>query len=173
MDEALCQCMNGYIPLASANYLCNCVNNWKYDCYRDCPCRERYRDLIKQCQTMHSSVGTGSLAYAVGSKVMDMRTSSKDDRKMEAKIERSSTSNDNNIEVGKCCERGTTCTGTENASQQESSNDWVDLVSLRGGARVAKEVLKSQYVFLYRRPWKGQSACSSRASSNADSTFKF
>ena len=41
--------------------------------------RERNRDLIKQCQMMHSSIGTGSLAYVVGSKVMDMRTSSKDE----------------------------------------------------------------------------------------------
>ncbi|GMJ08465.1 hypothetical protein like AT2G43490 [Hibiscus trionum] len=40
--------------------------------------RERYKDLIKQCQTMHSSIGTGSLAYPVGSKVMDMRTPSKE-----------------------------------------------------------------------------------------------
>ncbi|WOL14319.1 small G protein signaling modulator 1-like isoform X1 [Canna indica] len=40
--------------------------------------RERYEDLIKQCRTMHSSVGTGKLAYVVGSKVMDARTLSKD-----------------------------------------------------------------------------------------------
>ncbi|KAJ6841455.1 small G protein signaling modulator 1-like isoform X3 [Iris pallida] len=40
--------------------------------------RERYEDLVRQCQTMHSSIGTGSLAYVVGSKVMDMRTLSKD-----------------------------------------------------------------------------------------------
>ncbi|KAJ6806073.1 small G protein signaling modulator 1-like isoform X3 [Iris pallida] len=40
--------------------------------------RERYQDLVRQCQTMHSSIGTGSLAYVVGSKVMDMRTLSKD-----------------------------------------------------------------------------------------------
>ncbi|KAK8930941.1 hypothetical protein KSP39_PZI016097 [Platanthera zijinensis] len=39
--------------------------------------RERYDDLIRQCRTMHSSIGTGTLAYVVGSKVMDMRTSSK------------------------------------------------------------------------------------------------
>lgn len=39
--------------------------------------RERYDDLIRQCRTMHSSIGTGTLAYIVGSKVMDMRTSSK------------------------------------------------------------------------------------------------
>ncbi|CDY23369.1 BnaC04g48970D [Brassica napus] len=41
--------------------------------------RKRYNDLLKQCQTMHSSVGTGSLAYVVGSKVMDMRKSYRDE----------------------------------------------------------------------------------------------
>ena len=79
---------------------------------------------------MHSSVGTGSLAYVIGSKVMDMRTSSRDDRKTQSKIERLA-SNNNNIEVGKCCDRSITCTETANASQQESSNNWVELVSLR------------------------------------------
>ncbi|XP_061365144.1 uncharacterized protein LOC133308532 isoform X2 [Gastrolobium bilobum] len=92
--------------------------------------REHYSDLIKQCQAMHSSVGTGSLAYIVGSKVMDVRTSSKDERKMQAKVERS-TSNNNSIEVGKCCDRSINCTDAANTSQQESSNDWVDLGTLR------------------------------------------
>ncbi|GKV36292.1 hypothetical protein SLEP1_g44440 [Rubroshorea leprosula] len=32
---------------------------------------------------MHSSIGTGSLAYPVGSKVMDMGPSSKDERQRE------------------------------------------------------------------------------------------
>ncbi|XP_013692652.1 small G protein signaling modulator 1-like isoform X1 [Brassica napus] len=41
--------------------------------------RKRYNELLKQCQTMHSSVGTGSLAYVVGSKVMDMRKSYRDE----------------------------------------------------------------------------------------------
>ncbi|KAG5395771.1 hypothetical protein IGI04_017585 [Brassica rapa subsp. trilocularis] len=40
---------------------------------------KRYNELLKQCQTMHSSVGTGSLAYVVGSKVMDMRKSYRDE----------------------------------------------------------------------------------------------
>lgn len=40
--------------------------------------RERYDDLIRECQMMHSSVGTGMLAYVVGSKVMDVRTPPKD-----------------------------------------------------------------------------------------------
>lgn len=40
--------------------------------------RERYADLIKECQTMDPSVGTGTLAYAIGSKIMDTRTFLKD-----------------------------------------------------------------------------------------------
>lgn len=36
--------------------------------------REKYHYLIKQCQSMHTSIGTGELAYAVGSKLMDVRT---------------------------------------------------------------------------------------------------
>lgn len=49
-------------------------------------------DLIKQCQKMHSSVGTGTLAYVVGSKVMDMRTTSKENesRDADSKYERAS-----------------------------------------------------------------------------------
>ncbi|XP_057450941.1 uncharacterized protein LOC130742862 isoform X2 [Lotus japonicus] len=66
--------------------------------------REHYSDLVKQCQTMHSSVGTGSLAYVVGSKVMDMRTSSKLEREMK--------------EAAK-------------EGHHESSNGSVDLASLR------------------------------------------
>ncbi|KAK7272002.1 hypothetical protein RJT34_28322 [Clitoria ternatea] len=92
--------------------------------------REHYSDLIKQCQTMHSSVGTGSLAYVVGSKVMDMRTSSKDEWKMQEKIE-SSTYNDISSEAGKCCDRSIICTDAADASDWESSNNGVDLVSLR------------------------------------------
>lgn len=46
--------------------------------------RERYEELVRRCQSMHSSIGTGTLAYVVGSKVMDMRTSSKDDDAIEA-----------------------------------------------------------------------------------------
>ncbi|CAL4950823.1 unnamed protein product [Urochloa decumbens] len=36
--------------------------------------REKYHYLVKQCQSMHASIGTGELAYAVGSKLMDVRT---------------------------------------------------------------------------------------------------
>eukprot|EP00252_Welwitschia_mirabilis_P023006 TRINITY_DN6397_c0_g1_i2.p1 TRINITY_DN6397_c0_g1~~TRINITY_DN6397_c0_g1_i2.p1 ORF type:complete len:764 (-),score=149.21 TRINITY_DN6397_c0_g1_i2:208-2499(-) len=48
--------------------------------------RKRYKDLIEQCQLMHSSIGTGSLAYTVGSKVMDVRLGSKDNARKEAKM---------------------------------------------------------------------------------------
>lgn len=98
---------------------------------RNCPCRELYSDLVKQCQTMHSSVGTGSLAYVVGSKVMDMRTSSKDERQVQAKLERA-TSSDSNVKVGECCDnRNVICAEVANAGHHESYGDWVDLVSLR------------------------------------------
>ncbi|XP_054811976.1 uncharacterized protein LOC129313108 isoform X2 [Prosopis cineraria] len=92
--------------------------------------RERYRDLVTQCQMMHASVGTGSLAYIVGSKLMDMRTSSRDDWKMRAQVERS-TFNGNNFEGGICCDGDDKYTDAKNARQQETSSDWVDLVSLR------------------------------------------
>ncbi|CAO2174221.1 unnamed protein product [Urochloa humidicola] len=36
--------------------------------------REKYHYLVRQCQSMHTSIGTGELAYAVGSKLMDVRT---------------------------------------------------------------------------------------------------
>ncbi|XP_062190861.1 uncharacterized protein LOC133894620 isoform X2 [Phragmites australis] len=36
--------------------------------------REKYHYLIRQCQSMHASIGTGELAYTVGSKLMDVRT---------------------------------------------------------------------------------------------------
>ncbi|ESW22451.1 hypothetical protein PHAVU_005G155000 [Phaseolus vulgaris] len=91
--------------------------------------REHYSDLIKQCQTMHSSVGTGSLAYVVGSKVMDMRTFSKDRQKLQDDTEES-TCYDNNVEVEKCCDRSNICT-EEKASHWKSSDNGVDLVDLR------------------------------------------
>ncbi|XP_014521934.1 small G protein signaling modulator 1 isoform X3 [Vigna radiata var. radiata] len=92
--------------------------------------REHYRNLIKQCQAMHSSVGTGSLAYVVGSKVMDVRTFSKDGRKLQDNIEES-TCYDNNVEVGKCYDRSNISTEEAKASHCKSSNNGIELVSLR------------------------------------------
>jgi len=79
---------------------------------------------------MHSSIGTGSLAYVVGSKVMDVRTYSKDGRKLQDNIEES-TCYDNNVEVGKCYDRSNICTEEAKVSHWNSSNDGVELVSLR------------------------------------------
>lgn len=93
--------------------------------------RERYRDLIKQCQMMHSSIGTGSLAYVVGSKVMDVRALSKDDERRESKVEHSQASFDNTNKVENYCDRINSCTDTSYASQQESSSDSADLASVR------------------------------------------
>lgn len=94
--------------------------------------RERYKDLIKQCQIMHASIGTGALAYVVGSKVMDMRTSSNNERRREAKVEsrKSFTDNTNNIEDH--CDRNDYCTDTSYACRRESSSNSADLVSVRG-----------------------------------------
>ncbi|CAK7322663.1 unnamed protein product [Dovyalis caffra] len=78
--------------------------------------RERYKDLIEQCQKMHSSIGTGALAFVVGSKVMDMRTSSKDDGR------------------GKLCDWNNDCTDTACTCAGESSSDSAELVSVRGSS---------------------------------------
>ncbi|KAL0896456.1 hypothetical protein Bca101_080417 [Brassica carinata] len=78
--------------------------------------RKRYNDLLKQCQTMHSSVGTGSLAYVVGSKVMDMRKSYRDEAVKVA-------TTDENREEG-CVD------DHDNANTEDHQSDW----STNGGA---------------------------------------
>lgn len=94
--------------------------------------RERYQDLVRQCQMMHSSVGTGSLAYVVGSKVMDMRASSKDEgiRDAEVQIERISETSaskkySNGFLDNRSRDKSYSCC-------KESSSDSGDLVSVRG-----------------------------------------
>ncbi|EEF28308.1 conserved hypothetical protein [Ricinus communis] len=94
--------------------------------------RERYKDLIQQCQMMHSSVGTGALAYVVGSKVMDMRTSSKDDSKQEAKVESRQASTDTTNKLEKYGDQNNNCTETLHACERESSSDSGELASVRG-----------------------------------------
>ncbi|XP_059632934.1 uncharacterized protein LOC132275451 isoform X2 [Cornus florida] len=96
--------------------------------------RERYRDLIKQCQMMHSSIGTGSLAYVVGSKVMDMRTMSRDDGGREAVVERRQASDDNTNNLVNNCNLDKNCTDMSYTCQRESSSDSDDLNSLRRSA---------------------------------------
>nr|XP_043628390.1 small G protein signaling modulator 1-like isoform X3 [Erigeron canadensis] len=84
--------------------------------------RERYDDLIKQCQSMHSSIGTGSLAYVVGSKVMDMRTMAKEDerRKSDGKLEQSSNDVSERLESFSSC--SDICIETSCAHPRESTD---------------------------------------------------
>ncbi|KAK6930509.1 Rab-GTPase-TBC domain [Dillenia turbinata] len=94
--------------------------------------RERYKDLIRQCQMMHSSIGTGSLAYVVGSKVMDMRTMSKNDGRGEAGYETRQVFEDSTNKSDKYCNWNSNC--TDMSSQRQSSSDSGDLVSVRASA---------------------------------------
>ncbi|XP_071722329.1 uncharacterized protein [Rutidosis leptorrhynchoides] len=92
--------------------------------------RERYEDLVKQCRQMHSSIGTGSLAYVVGSRVMDMRTSSKIDEAREAEAKSQQASIDECDKLERECNRSN-CTDSAYDCQRESSCDSTDLVSGR------------------------------------------
>lgn len=81
---------------------------------------------------MHSSVGTGSLAYVVGSKVMDMRTSSKDDCQREADVKISQASDVNTDNLYSYSDFDNNCIDTPHTHQKESSTDSGDLISARG-----------------------------------------
>ncbi|KMT15817.1 hypothetical protein BVRB_3g057880 isoform A [Beta vulgaris subsp. vulgaris] len=93
--------------------------------------RERYEELVRQCQKMHSSIGTGSLAYVVGSKIMDVRAYSKDDVRREAKSEGRQASGDDTNKLNDYCDRNNNCTDTTYTCQRESSSDSSDIVSVR------------------------------------------
>lgn len=80
---------------------------------------------------MHSSIGTGSLAYVVGSRVMDMRASSKDHGREEAKIEHKQVPVDNINTVEDKFNSNDECTVTSYAHHSESSSDSDDLLSVR------------------------------------------
>ncbi|GMI92984.1 hypothetical protein like AT2G43490 [Hibiscus trionum] len=88
--------------------------------------RERYKDLIKQCQTMHSSIGTGSLAYPVGSKVMDMRTPSK-----EVKVKHREASADGTGKREKHSDISNNCSDKSYADQRVNISNSGDLTSVR------------------------------------------
>ncbi|XP_073119309.1 uncharacterized protein [Henckelia pumila] len=109
--------------------------------------RERYQDLVRHCQMMHSSVGTGSLAYVVGSKVMDVRASSKDEGRRDAEVqigrisETSASKKDSNGFLdSRSRDKSYSCC-------KESSSDSGDLVSMResimGGAYDSSGLLPS------------------------------
>uniref|UniRef100_A0A803KTK4 Rab-GAP TBC domain-containing protein n=1 Tax=Chenopodium quinoa TaxID=63459 RepID=A0A803KTK4_CHEQI len=93
--------------------------------------RERYEELVRQCQKMHSSIGTGSLAYVVGSKIMDVRAYSKDDVKREAESEERHASGDDTNKLNAYCDRNNNCTDTTYTCQRESSSDSSDIASVR------------------------------------------
>lgn len=77
---------------------------------------------------MHSSIGTGSLAYVVGSKVMDMRTSSKDDgREAEVTSRIVSDGDTNELEAA----RNNNCTSTSYTFKRERPSDSSDLATVR------------------------------------------
>ncbi|EOA26649.1 hypothetical protein CARUB_v10022712mg [Capsella rubella] len=98
--------------------------------------RKRYNDLLKQCQTMHSSVGTGSLAYVVGSKVMDMRKSYRDETVKVATTDESREedcidNNDNANTDNHHSDYSNNGTDTSHVHRRGSSSESVDLVSGR------------------------------------------
>ncbi|CAI9108632.1 OLC1v1008285C1 [Oldenlandia corymbosa var. corymbosa] len=99
--------------------------------------RERYRDLIKQCQMMHSSVGTGSLAYVVGSKVMDMRTNSKDEGIRELESQSRQTSDVDTRKLSNYTNGSNKCIDTSCACKRDSSSDSGDLLRVRGSTNGA------------------------------------
>ncbi|CAL9236762.1 unnamed protein product [Arabidopsis halleri] len=98
--------------------------------------RKRYNDLLKQCQTMHSSVGTGSLAYVVGSKVMDMRKSYRDESVKVATTDENREeafidNNDNANTENHHSDWSNNGTDTSHVHRRGSSSESVDLVSGR------------------------------------------
>nr|GLL47762.1 small G protein signaling modulator 1-like [Ipomoea trifida] len=91
--------------------------------------RERYRDLEKLCQKMHSSIGTGTLAFVVGSKVMDMRTCSRGDGRRETEVENAQSFNVDTNKLASYSDQDNNFTNTSNAG--EIFSDPGDLVSVR------------------------------------------
>lgn len=89
--------------------------------------RERYGNLIKQCQMMHSSIGTGSLAYVVGSKVMDMRTITMDQTRREVEVKSKHDLDD----VSESPKRTELDNCADTPFERERSSDSDDLVSVR------------------------------------------
>lgn len=81
---------------------------------------------------MHSSIGTGSLAYVVGSKVMDMRMSSKEDGRRDAEVQSGRISEASTNKKDDNCVLDSNCTDKSYTCRKESSSDYGDLVCVRG-----------------------------------------
>lgn len=93
--------------------------------------RERYRDLVKQCQSMHSSIGTGSLAHVVGTKVMDMRTMAKVDERRKSEVKNERTSNFTSDRLESSCNCSDICIETSCAHPRGSLSDSAGIASAR------------------------------------------
>ena len=89
-------------------------------------CRERYEELTIQCQRMYSSVGTGSLAYVIGSKIMDVNAYSKDDMNREAKSEEKKDFRDSSNKFDDYYNRNNKCTDTTYTQRESSSDSYSD-----------------------------------------------
>lgn len=79
---------------------------------------------------MHASIGTGSLAYVVGSKIMDMRAASNDNGRRESETGSRQASVHSTNKVENNCDRSNDCTDTSYACQSESSSDSADLMNV-------------------------------------------
>ncbi|XP_057546455.1 uncharacterized protein LOC130825312 isoform X1 [Amaranthus tricolor] len=88
--------------------------------------RERYEELTIQCQRMYSSVGTGSLAYVIGSKIMDVNAYSKDDMNREAKSEEKKDFRDSSNKFDDYYNRNNKCTDTTYTQRESSSDSYSD-----------------------------------------------
>ncbi|KAI4369219.1 hypothetical protein MLD38_017689 [Melastoma candidum] len=85
--------------------------------------RERYNDLIRQCQSMNANVGTGSLAHVVGSKVLDIRTTSKDDHARELNFGSVQDSADGTSETQRANTQNSDCKATPKSETPTTSGD--------------------------------------------------
>lgn len=79
---------------------------------------------------MHASIGTGSLAYVVGSKIMDMRGASNDNGRRESETGSRQASVHSTNKVENNCDRSNDCTDTSYACRSESSSDSADLMNV-------------------------------------------
>lgn len=91
-------------------------------------CRERYEELTTQCQRMYSSIGTGSLAYVVGSKIMDVNAYSKDELNREAESEEKKDLEDSTNKFDDYYNRNNKCTDTTYTQRESSSYSYRDNV---------------------------------------------
>uniref|UniRef100_A0A2P2J182 Rab-GAP TBC domain-containing protein n=1 Tax=Rhizophora mucronata TaxID=61149 RepID=A0A2P2J182_RHIMU len=124
---------------------------------------------------MHSNIGTGMLAYVVGSKVMDMRTFSKDNREGEASIDGRQVSTDSANKLESYSNWNNNCRDISSACERESSSDSAEIDSVRESTD--SPAYDSSFVFPGFGPFnssfptKGEEVCGSLY--DAESYFDF